>query len=98
MFLHLCQFPIFTQVNTKQRSQADVPLQIQIRVVNLLQALDLGRLMRVIGVDHKGKSEDTALVDAFVRSNSEFKIEDVVGVWKDSFHCRGKVEFSQVWY
>lgn len=98
MFLHLCQFPIFTQVNTKQRSQADVPLQIQIRVVNLLQALDLGRLMRVIGVDHKGKSEDTALVDAFVRSNSEFKIEDVVGVWEDSFHCRGKVEFSQVWY
>lgn len=53
--------------------------------------------MGIVGVDHKGKGKDTAFVDTFVRSNGQFKVEDVVGVGEDGFHCRGKVELGQVW-
>ena len=47
---------------TASSSQADVTLKVEVRVVDLLHAADLGGLVWVVGVDGEGEVEAAALV------------------------------------
>jgi hypothetical protein len=50
-----------------QDVQTHIPLQINVRVIDLLQTLDLWRIMREVLVDGEAEVEGAGLVHAFVR-------------------------------
>lgn len=79
-----------------QNVQADVTLQIDIGVVDLLCALDLWRVMGEILIDIKRKVEDSTLVHAFVRFDTQSEVENVVGVGEVHFHCVSEGEFREI--
>ena len=85
----------------QSNSQADIPLEVKVRVVDLLRATDLGRLVGVIRVDGKGKVELSALVNScesagrtdgdgdqptLVGSNGQVEVEHVGGVGERRLH------------
>ena len=81
-----------------QDVQADVALEVDVRVVNLLPALDLGRVVREVLVDGEGKVKGAALVHALVGLDCEGEVEDVVRVREGGFHGGAEGELGEVWY
>lgn len=69
--------------------ETHVSLQVNVRVVDLLLALDLGRVVREVLVDAEIEQEAPALVDALVRLDREREVEDVVRVGHVDLHRRG---------
>lgn len=55
-------------------------------MIDLLRALDLGRVMGEVLVDGEGEVEEATFVQAFVGFDGEGEVEDVVGVWEGHFH------------
>ena len=76
------RFPIFPQ-----NIETDIPLQIDIRMINLLHAFHLRWVMREILIDREGKAECSALVHALVGLDREGEVEDVVCVREVRLHC-----------
>ena len=66
-------------------------------MTHLLRALDLGWIMWVVGVDGKGEFERAGLVHAFVRLNSQGKVENVGRIRKVCAHRFGQLELGQVY-
>jgi len=66
-------------------------------VVDLLQALDLGRVVGEILVDGEGEVEGAGLVHALVGLDGEGEVEDVVRVGKAHLHRAAERELLQVW-
>ena len=48
-----------------EHSQTHIPLEIEVRMIDLLRAPDFGRFMGVVEVDGECKGEFTALVDSY---------------------------------
>lgn len=76
--------------------ETHIPLEIDIWMVDLLRALDLGRIMGEVLVDDEVEMECTSFVHAFVRFDCEGEIEDVIGIREGYFHCTSEGEFLQV--
>ena len=55
-------------------------------MIDLLRALDLGRIMREVLVDGEGEGESPAFVHALVGFDRQREVEDVVGVGESHFH------------
>lgn len=55
-------------------------------MVDLLHALDLGRVMGEVLVYDEAEVEGAAAIHALVGLDGEGKVEDVVGVWEVRFH------------
>lgn len=70
-----------------QNIQTNIPLQIDIGMVDLLLTFNLWRIVGEVLVDNEGECEATAFVHAFVGFYAQDEVEDVVGVWEDGFHC-----------
>ena len=79
-----------------QDVQADVALQINIRMVDFLRALDLGRVVGEVLVHGEAEVEDATFVHALVRFNGQGEVEDVIGVGEGHFHRVSKGKFLQV--
>lgn len=75
------RFPVFAQ-----NVQADVALEVDVGVVDLLRALDLWRLVWEILTDVECKVEDAALVHALVGCDAQVEVQDVVGVGEGGCH------------
>lgn len=75
------RFPILPQ-----DVQAHVALEVDVRVVDLLRAFDLGRVVGEVLIDRKAEVEAAAFVHSLVRVDGECEVEDVVGVCKVCFH------------
>lgn len=85
------RLPVFAQ-----DVQADVALEIDVRVVDLLFALHFWRLMREVLADGEGEAELAAFVQALVGSDGEDEVEDVVRVREGSLHGTGKRELREI--
>jgi len=83
--------PIFAQ-----NVEADLALEIDVGVVDLLLAEDFGRVVREILVDGEGEGEAATFVHAFVRLDCEREVEDVVRVGKIGLHGRAEGEFGKI--
>lgn len=81
------RLPIFPQ-----NIQTHVPLEVNVRVVDLLRALYFRGIVRKVLVDGEAEVEGAALVHSFVRLDGEDKVEDVVRVWEVGFHGGPKRE------
>lgn len=71
-----------------QDVQTDLALDIDIRMIDLLLAVDLGRLVGKRLRDRKPKLEDPALVHALIGLDVEEEVEDVVAVGEVGAHGR----------
>lgn len=65
-------------------------------MVDLLRALDLGRIMREVLVDREIEVEGAALVHALVGLDGEDEVEDVVRVGEGHFHRAAEGELVEV--
>jgi len=79
-----------------QNVQAYVSLQIDIGMIDLLGAFDLGRVMWEVLIDRETEVEYTTLVHALVRFNSKSEVENVVRIGKGHFHCVSEGELLKV--
>lgn len=79
-----------------QDVQAHVPLEVDVRVVDLLRALDFRRIVGEVLVDGEAEVEAPALVHALVWVDGERKVEDVVRVGEVCLHCCAERELLQV--
>ena len=86
------RFPILPQY-----IQADVALQINVRVVDLLRTFHLRRVVREVLVDGEGEVEAPALVHAFVRADGQGKILDIVRVGEGGLHCGAEGELGEIY-
>jgi hypothetical protein len=75
------RLPVFAQ-----DVEADVALEVDVRVVDLLFALDLWRLVREVLADGEGEVELAAFVETLVGRNGECKVENIVRVREGSLH------------
>lgn len=73
--------PVFSQ-----DVQTDVAFQINVRVVDLLRALDFRWIVRKVLVDLEVEVEAAALVHALVRVDCELEVQNVVGVGEVRLH------------
>lgn len=73
--------PVFSE-----NVQAHLALEVDVGVVDLLPAPDLGRLVGKVLVDGKVECEAAAAVHALVGVDREHKVEDVVGVREFCLH------------
>lgn len=80
-----------------QDVQADVALQIDVRVIDLGLALDLGRFMGIAGAHLEVEPETTAFVEALVRTDDELEVEQVIGVRELGRAGLGQVQFVEIW-
>jgi hypothetical protein len=80
-----------------QDIEADIPLEVDVGVVDLLFTLYFRRFVGEVLADGEGEVELAAFVEAFVGGDSEGKVEDVVGVGEGGFHGRGEGKFGEVW-
>jgi hypothetical protein len=69
-----------------QNIQTNIPLQINIRMVNLLRTLNLRRIMREILVHGETEMERATFIHALVGFDGKSEVQDVVGVRKGHFH------------
>lgn len=83
--------PVFAQ-----DVQADVALEIDVRVVDFLFALYFWWLVREVLADGEGEVELAAFVQALVGSDGECEVKDVVGVWEGGLHGTGQREFREI--
>ena len=81
-----------------QNIQTNIPLEINIWMVNLLRTLDFWRIMREILVHSKGEVEDAAFVHSLVGLDGKREVEDVVGVGEGHFHGAAEGEFLEVYH
>lgn len=75
------RFPILSQ-----NIQTHVPLQINIGMIDLLRAFDLGRVMREILVDGKSKVKRSGLVETLVRLDRKREVENIIGIGEFGAH------------
>lgn len=80
-----------------QDVQAHVALEVDVGVVDLLRAFDLGRIVRKVLVDCEAEDEAAAFVHALVRVDGEREVEDVVGVGEVGFHRCAERELFEIW-
>lgn len=80
-----------------QDVQAHVSLQVDVRMVDLLHALHLGRVMGEVLVDLEVEIEAAAFVHALVRVDSELEVEDIVGIGEMCFHGRAEGELFEIY-
>ena len=85
------RLPVFAQ-----DVEADVTLEVNVGVVDLLFALDFRRLVREVLADGEGEVELAAFVQALVGGDSEGEVEDVVGVLEGCLHGAGEGEFRKI--
>lgn len=85
------RLPIFSE-----DIQADVAFQIDVGMIDLLGAFDLGWIVREVLVDGEVEDEAAALVHAFIRFDGESEVEDVVGVGKGGLHGRSQGQFAEI--
>lgn len=86
------RLPVLTQ-----DVQTHVALQVDIRVVDLLSALNLGRVMREVLVDREVEMEDTTLVHALVRLDTQGEVQDIIGVGEGHFHRVAEGQLLEIW-
>jgi hypothetical protein len=79
-----------------QDVQAHVAFKVDVRMVDLLRALDFGRVVWEVLVDCEAKYEASAFVHALVGVDGQGKIEDIVGVGEVRFHRRAERELFEV--
>jgi hypothetical protein len=84
--------PVFSQ-----DVQAHFALQIDVGMVYLLLAEDLGCLMRELLTDLESEVKLSALVHSLVWLDGEFEVQNIVGVLKCGLHRSGQFEFRQIW-
>lgn len=65
-------------------------------MVDLLLAVDLGRLVRVILVYRECEGERAAFVDALVWLEDESECHDIIWVWELGFHVWGQIQFGEI--
>lgn len=65
-----------------QDIQTHVALKVDVRMVDLLFAFHLGRVVWEVLIDGKVEVEGSTFVHAFVRVDSQDEVENIVGVWK----------------
>lgn len=80
-----------------QDIQAHIALEVDVRVVDLLRALDLGRVVREVLVDCEAENEAAAFVHALVRVDGQSEVEDVVGIGEVRLHCCAQRELFEIW-
>lgn len=83
--------PVFAQ-----DVEADVALEVDVGVVDLLFALDFRRLVRKVLADGEGEVELAAFVQTLVGGDGEDEVEDVVRVLEGCLHGAGEGEFGEI--
>lgn len=83
--------PVFAQ-----DVEADIALEVDVGVVDLLFALDFRRLVGEVLADGEGEVELAAFVQALVGGDGEGEVEDVVGVLEGCLHGAGEGEFREI--
>lgn len=80
-----------------QNVEAHVALEVDVGVVDLGEALDLGRLVGV-GQGHcKGEQKSATSVQALVRLQHDFKVHDlIVAIGEADGHALGQVQLGDV--
>lgn len=84
--------PVFSQ-----NIQAYVSFQVDVWMIDLLRAFDLGRIVRVVLVDRKVEYEAAALVHAFIRLDRELEVKDIIRIRKCCLHRRTQRDLAQIW-
>lgn len=79
-----------------QDVQAHVALEIDVRVVDLLRAFDLGRVVGEVLVDCEAEDEAAAFVHTLVGIDGQSEVKDVVGVGKVRLHCCTQRELFEI--
>ena len=79
-----------------QDVQAHITLQVNIRVVNLLRALDLRRLVREALTNRKREVEPASLVHALIRLDRKREVQRVVWIWEIRLHGRGEIKLGEI--
>lgn len=76
--------------------QADVPLEVDVGMIDLLRTLDLGRVMWEVLIDSEVEVEGAALVHALVGLDGENEVQDIVRIGEGHFHRATEGEFIEV--
>ena len=76
-----------------QDVEADVAVEVDVGVVDLLFALYFRRFVGEVLADGEGEIELAALVEALVGCDGEGEVEDIIGVREGGLHRAGKGEF-----
>lgn len=79
-----------------QNVQADIALQIDIRVIDFGLTLDLRRFMRIAGAHLEVEPEAAALVEALIRTDDELEVQQVIGVRELGRAGLGQVQFVEI--
>lgn len=79
-----------------QDVEANLALEVDIRVVDLLAALHLGRLMGKVGRDVEREAELATAVHALVRLDVEDEAQDVIRIGEFSPHRRAQGKLAQI--
>jgi hypothetical protein len=78
------RLPVFSQ-----DIQADVPLKVDIGMVDLLGAFDFGSFVWKTLADSECEDESTALVHPLIWFNSEIEVQGIIGIREVRFHGAG---------
>lgn len=79
-----------------QNVQANVSLEVDIGMVDLLHAFDLWRVMREVLIDSEGEVKETTLVHALIGLDGQSEVENVIGVREGHFHGISEGELMQI--
>ena len=79
-----------------QDVEAHVALEVDVGVVDLLRALDLGRVVREVLVDGEAEVEGAVLVQPFVRLDGQGEVERVVRVREVRAHGAAQRQLREV--
>jgi hypothetical protein len=85
------RFPVLSQY-----IQTDIALQVNVRVIDLLRALHLRRVVREVLVDDKTEVETTAPIETLVGIDCEGEVEDIVRVWESCAHVITKGKLREI--
>jgi hypothetical protein len=79
-----------------QNIQTDIPLQVNIRMINLLRALHFWRVMREVLVNTEIEMERATLVHALVGLDRKRKVEDIVRIREIHLHRASEGQLLQI--
>lgn len=85
------RFPVLTK-----DIETHVAIQVDVRVIDLLCALDLRRIVWIIAVDGESEFERSALVHALIWLDCERKVEHICWVREVGLHRLWQFEFGQI--
>lgn len=79
-----------------QNVQANVALQVDVGMVHFRLALDLRRLMRIVGADLKTELELATAIIALVGTDEQLEVEQVIGIGKAGGAGARKIQLVDV--